>query len=179
MTASCALPECWSHLGQGRLRHLPPPALRNNPRRRGLRPKFARGITTSPAGVEIPEDIAFMARDPKFLPKNTLAQYFGRRFAADERISWETFVNADEQVAVRFSKEILSSDEAVVAVFAHEMHELSRLRALFDIRETIPATEVLRLINPGIKGNLHDQAWEVADAIVARMRASKAEIEIK
>lgn len=35
---------------------------------------------------------------------------------------------------------------------------------------TIPAEEVFRLINPGIKGNLHDQAWDVADAVVDRMR---------
>jgi hypothetical protein len=29
------------------------------------------------------------------------------------------------------------------------------------------------LINPGIKGNLHDQAWDVADALVAAMRKAR------
>lgn len=64
-----------------------------------------------------------------------------------------------------------------MAVFAHEMHEVNGLRALFDVRETIPATEISRLINPGIKGNLHDQAWDIADEVVARMRAAASRAE--
>jgi hypothetical protein len=86
---------------------------------------------------------------------------------------WTDLLNMYEQVAVKFSRDLLSSDEAIVAVFAHEMHELNGLRELFEHRETIDATEIARLINPGIKGNLHDQAWTIADNIVMRMRATK------
>jgi hypothetical protein len=121
-------------------------------------------------GVEIPEDIKVMAVNPKFLPRNALAQYFDQSFRAGERMSWERFFNAYEEVAVKLSRDILSSDEAIVAVIAHEMHELSGLRALFEKRPTISGEEIARLINPGHKGNLHDQAWDVADALVARMR---------
>ena len=71
---------------------------------------------------------------------------------------------------MKLSRDVLSSDEACVAVLAHEMHEISGLRKLFDVRETIPGEEISRLVAPGIKGNLHDQAWDAADTAVARMR---------
>jgi hypothetical protein len=41
---------------------------------------------------------------------------------------------------------------------------------IFEERQTLPAEELGRLINPGHKGNLHDQAWDIADQLVARMR---------
>lgn len=104
--------------------------------------------------------------------ENAMAQYFGDEASAGRRLTWSDFIDAQEELQVRFSKELLSSDEAIVAVFAHEMHEINGLRAIFDVRETISAVEIFRLINPGIKGNLHDQAWDVADELVARMRAT-------
>jgi hypothetical protein len=128
-------------------------------------------------GVEIEEDVAFIARDPKTLPKNTLAEYFGSRFDPGSRLAWKNFLNAREEVSVRISREILSSDEACVAVIAHEMHEINGLRRLFEGRETVPAEEIYRLINPGIKGNLHDEAWDIADGIVMRMRAAGQKME--
>jgi hypothetical protein len=87
-----------------------------------------------------------------------------------QRISWSQFYNKYDNIAVKVSKDILDSDEAIVAVMAHEMHELNGLRKIFEQRETLPAEELGRLINPGHKGNLHDQAWNVADHVVARMR---------
>lgn len=56
---------------------------------------------------------------------------------------------------------------------AHEMHELNELRKIFAERETIPVEELGRMINPGHKGNLHDQAWDVADRMVADMRRGR------
>jgi hypothetical protein len=47
---------------------------------------------------------------------------------------------------VRVNDSVFQSDEAIVAVLAHEM------------------------INPGIAKNLHDQAWDVADSLVLAMR---------
>ena len=128
-------------------------------------------------GVEIDEDIVFIARDPKVFPKNTLAEYFGRKMTAGSKLSWRDFLNAREEVAVKISREILYSDEACVAVIAHEMHELNGLRRMFEVRETIPAEEVSRLINSGVKGNLHDQAWDVADELVGKMRAASTKME--
>jgi len=51
------------------------------------------------------------------------------------------------------------------------MHELNELRRIFE--ESGGAMTLQRLhnlINPGIAQNLHDQAWDVADRLVATMR---------
>lgn len=85
-------------------------------------------------------------------------------------MSWEQFYNKYDNIAVKISKDILDSDEAIVAIMAHEMHELNGLREIFAQRGTLTAEELGRLINPGHKGNLHDQAWEIADSFVAKMR---------
>ncbi len=121
-------------------------------------------------GVEIPEDIQLFAVQGKWLPPDSYAQYMGRDFLPGQRVSWEQFYNKYDNIAVKISKDILDSDEAIVAVMAHEMHELNGLRKIFAQRETLTAEELGRLINPGHKGNLHDQAWEVADNFVAKMR---------
>ena len=121
-------------------------------------------------GVEIPADIQIFAVQGKWLPPDSYAQYLGRDFLPGQRISWSQFYNKYDNIAVKVSKDILDSDEAIVAVMAHEMHELNGLRKIFEERETLPAEELGRLINPGHKGNLHDQAWDVADHVVARMR---------
>ena len=121
-------------------------------------------------GVEIPEDIQIFAVQGKWLPPDSFAQYMGRDFLPGQRVSWNQFYNRYDNIAVKVSKDILDSDEAIVAVMAHEMHELNRLRKIFAEHETLPAEELGRLINPGHKGNLHDEAWEVADNLVAKMR---------
>ncbi len=123
-------------------------------------------------GIQIDDDIRFVARDPKILPKDTMAKYFHETFSAGDRLSWDDFLDVRDDLLVTFSRDLLSSDEAIVAVFAHEMHEINNLRAIFDVRETVSAAEMYRLINPGIRGNLHDQAWDVADAAVLRMRVA-------
>jgi hypothetical protein len=108
----------------------------------------------------------------KWLPPDSYAQYMGRDFLPGQRVSWEQFYNRYDNIAVKVFKDILDSDEAIVAVIAHEMHELNGLRKIFAERQTLPVEELHRLINPGYKGNLHDQAWDVADAAVARMRGA-------
>ncbi len=121
-------------------------------------------------GVEIPDDIRFVAVKAEWLDPDTFAQYFSRTFRAGERISWEVFYTRFDDIAVKLSRDILGSDEAIVAIVSHEMHELNGLRAIFAERDTITAEELFRLINPGRKGNLHDQAWDVADDLVRAMR---------
>ncbi|HWU91286.1 MAG TPA: DUF4157 domain-containing protein [Kofleriaceae bacterium] len=122
-------------------------------------------------GVRIPQDIEIFAVRAKWLPPDTYAQYMSRDFLPGHRVNWEDFYNKYDNIAVKVSKDILDSDEAIVAVMAHEMHELDGLRKIFAERETIPVEELGRMINPGHRGNLHDQAWDVADRLVANMRA--------
>ena len=69
---------------------------------------------------------------------------------------------------------LMSSDESIVAHVAHELHELNSLRTLFEDNEYLSARQLVRLIHPlhegGFKGNLHDQAWDVSDRLIAKMR---------
>lgn len=121
-------------------------------------------------GVEIPEDIRFVVARDGYLKPDTFAEYMSRVFKPGDRVSWEDFLNIHEEVAVKIRGDVLASDEAAVAVIAHEMHELNGLRAIFEERETISAEELSRLISPGRKGNLHDQAWTIADDVVRAIR---------
>jgi hypothetical protein len=95
----------------------------------------------------------------------------GKNFQAGDFIEWEQFYNRFEQVPVALSREVLNSDEAIVAVIAHEMHELNGLRKLFEANGgRLPAADLHRAITPGFKGNLHYEAWDIADELVLKMR---------
>jgi hypothetical protein len=68
--------------------------------------------------------------------------------------------------------DIFDSDEAIVAVFAHEMYEIEELRPILEEKKT-SITDVFILTKPGIRGNLHDKAWDLADWLVERMRRKR------
>jgi len=123
-------------------------------------------------GVLIPDDIRFVAVKAEWLPPKAFAEYLNREFPSpDVRIEWEDLYTRFDDIAVKMSKDVLSSDEAIVAIISHEMHELNGLRDLFAANGgAMTAGELHRLIHPGRKGNLHDQAWDVADAHVRKMR---------
>lgn len=61
------------------------------------------------------------------------------------------------------------SDEAIVAVIAHEMHELKGLLPLLQEGQlTIEQFNAhTSATNPG---NLHYEAWDIADKLVEEMR---------
>lgn len=67
---------------------------------------------------------------------------------------------------VRISPDTLRSDDAIVATIAHEVHEITGLRAAFEAN----ADHVYSLINPRT-GTLHCEAWDVADELVRRRQA--------
>lgn len=71
---------------------------------------------------------------------------------------------------MRVERSVFESDEIIVAVLGHEMHELNGLRCLFEEKGGAMTYRQLHyLISPGVKGNLHDQAWDVADQLVSAM----------
>ena len=124
-------------------------------------------------GVRIEEDIQFFLVDEKFLPRDTFASYLKTRpKVAGDVVTWEEFLNRFGKVPVQISKEVLKSDEQVVAVMGHEMYELNALRDMF-LKQggSMRAEELLRLVNTETKGNLHYQAWDEADKLVEAMRA--------
>ena len=76
---------------------------------------------------------------------------------------------------MRVDEAVFESDEAIVAILGHEMYELNNLRRIFnELRGQMTYRKPHGLINPGIKGNLHDHAWDVADDLVRKMRKAKA-----
>ncbi|MEN7429103.1 LysM peptidoglycan-binding domain-containing protein [Chromobacterium sp. TRC.1.1.SA] len=146
----------------------------------------ADGLVRTPAeamdlarlhGVHIPDDIniGFMS---KWTRADADAEYFsqGRSYKPNDWISWDEFYHAGTgKIPVRINSALLNSDEALVAHLSHEMHELNSLRDIFEVNGgELQAKRLNQLIAPrlqgGFEGNLHEQAWDVADKLVYKMR---------
>lgn len=140
-------------------------------------------------GVEIGDDI-LIGLDSKLLP-DEFARY-GNDVLTTQRVGWKgltgkvrppkpgvtpTYWTAEpieEETAVmrvRLRPDVLESDEAILAVLAHEMHEINFLRTRLSGGATISGTEYFGLINKDV-GTLHVEAWRVALALVDKMRAA-------
>ena len=61
-----------------------------------------------------------------------------------------------------------------ILVVDDDPNVVNYLVTLFEDNEYLSARQLVRLIHPlhegGFKGNLHDQAWDVADRLIAKMR---------
>ena len=73
------------------------------------------------------------------------------------------------KVPFRIWSGILRSDEAIVAVLAHEMHEILTLRPLLE-SGGLPIDDLILHTEPGRPGHLHDEAWDIADRLVDQMQ---------
>jgi hypothetical protein len=130
-------------------------------------------------GVEIGDDvtIGFMK---DWTRKDADAEYFYRlrEFKPDDWVEWNDFLHETTgKIPVRFNANILNSDESIVAHIAHEMHEVNALRTIFSERGAMRARELNELIaarsKGGFSGNLHEQAWDIADQLVFKMRGGQ------
>jgi hypothetical protein len=120
-------------------------------------------------GVTYPEEVKLVLQPN--LPPNVYAAYrLPGEVLAHEVWSWRRFLNRFDEIVIRIKPDVLANDEAIVAVMAHEAFELNRLCELLDGSQ-LRAEEVGKLINPGIDGNLHCQAWDDADARIVAWRA--------
>jgi len=138
-------------------------------------------------GVEIGDDV--LIRLEGSLGKDTFASY-GNDVLSTDRVTWdkltgtigkpspgatptywtaEPIVQPTKVMAVRLRPDVLESDEAIVAVLMHEMHEINWLRDRLEGGVSITAAEFRRLIN-GTDGTLHLEAWRVALDLVRKMR---------
>lgn len=95
-----------------------------------------------------------------------------RNLEPGETVRWSQFYNnITGKIPVRIRPDVLESDEAIVAIFTHELHELNRLRQMFTANSGVMSAENLyRLVEEGFKNNLHDEAWDLANQAVLRMR---------
>lgn len=122
------------------------------------------------SGVEIPDDVAFFVDELGDLDADHTARGPRVDKPAGSIIYWEDLVHDKTgKVPFRIWPGILSCDEAIVAVFAHEMYELHQLRSLLQEGKTT-IDQLIAHTSPGNPGNLHDEAWDVADKKVELMR---------
>lgn len=120
-------------------------------------------------GVDVPEWVRIEISDR--VPEGELARYgIGwRPFGDRELMAWSDVPAKDGVVAVRVRPEVFRSDEAIVAVLDHEMHELGAIHAMLEERGRMTAGRIRALIDVR-RGPLHSQAWDVADLHVRAMR---------
>jgi hypothetical protein len=80
------------------------------------------------------------------------------------------------RVSITIHRHVFLSDESIGAHLAQERHEVRGLQQAFaEAGGWMRARDFNELIRAGKKGNLHDQAWDVANRLVATMRGrSKA-----
>jgi hypothetical protein len=122
--------------------------------------------------VQIPAYIRFDVCE-ELVPPEAHASYL--RLGSMEGhapIRWADCLNQDGQVPVHLRASVLMSDEAIVAVFAHEAHEITALRALFQANyDVLEAGRVFNLISPEVSQNLHSEGVAVGDRLVLQMRS--------
>ncbi len=133
-------------------------------------------------GVEIPEDVVFFEADLGELKGSLRGFFSGQRWETargpmaplhdDGRIYWEDHFNKDGRIPFQVHSDVLTSDEAIVAVFQHEMYELSLIREVFIelVGGSMDGSDYGIQTAAGRPGNFHDQAWDEADKIVRQMR---------
>jgi len=121
-------------------------------------------------GVRIPDDVDFFEDEDGDLPENMTARGPKVTKLAGSVVYWSDMLNSlTGKVPFLVRSDILNSDEAIVAVFAHEMYELEALRGILKDGQT-PIEHFIGHTSPGNPGNLHEQAWDFADDLVERMR---------
>jgi len=120
--------------------------------------------------VSIPDDVDFFEDEDDDLPEDMKARGPRVTKPAGSVVFWSDLVNSlTGKVPFLVRPEVLKSDEAIVAVFAHELFELEALRGLLKKGKTSIELFIGHTC-PGNPGNLHDEAWNYADELVERMR---------
>src|SRR5208337_3663308 len=94
-------------------------------------------------GVVIPDDISFHVDESGELHKDFTARGSRVDKPCGERVYWSDLV--------------------------HDMHEILTLRPFLE-RGEISIDDYVMHTEPGRSGNLHDEAWDVADRMVDKMR---------
>lgn len=123
-------------------------------------------------GVVVPDDVEFHLDESDELNCDLTARGPRVDKPMGERVYWTDLVHdKTHKVPFRIWPAILKSDEAIVAVLSHEMHEILALRPHLESGE-ISIDDYVRHTEPGRPGNLHDEAWDVADRLVDMMRGA-------
>jgi hypothetical protein len=121
-------------------------------------------------GVVIPDYVSFAIDKYDWLPVDTTAKTTTFKEPAGTMIYWSSlFRKKTGKIPFLIRKDIMRSDEAIVAVIGHEMYELEEMRKAFG-QFGAPIELWEGEAHPDNEGNFHWQAWDYADELVARMR---------
>jgi hypothetical protein len=111
------------------------------------------------------------------LPIDYYAMYGAsfRATASRTIVTWDDFtagrVGAEHRVVlVELHPAIFDSDDKILAVLAHEHHEITALHDAFAARGGRMTTAQLRALVEPSRGSLHSAAWDVADELVGRLQ---------
>lgn len=90
----------------------------------------------------------------------------------DGYVYWEDFFHpVTRWIAFKLHSDVLTSDEAIVAVFTHELYELSEIReSCVDNGWRMHFYDYNIQVSADVSDSFHCIAWDVADAAVVRMR---------
>jgi hypothetical protein len=111
--------------------HSPRIKWRKNPAGQRRTIQEAIGIAKG-LGIQVPADVEFFVDEWGWLSEDTTARGPKITKVAGGIVGWSDHLNTNGKVPFIIHPRILDSDEAIVAVFAHEMHELQSLRPLLD-----------------------------------------------
>jgi hypothetical protein len=120
-------------------------------------------------GVDVGDDVKVVVNDAWLdgIGADVDASYAA--FTSQRSYTWDDLLIRGKMV-VKLRSTVLESDEGIVEVLAHEMHEINAIRGMFEHRERIPGAELIKLTEVGRRGNLHDEAWEAGAKVVRRLR---------
>jgi hypothetical protein len=96
--------------------------------------------------------------------------YINRAADPDGLVTWRD-IAPDGRVHVSIYRDVFLSDEHIVAAYIHEIHEINRLRGLFARNNGVLTNRRLGdAINRGIPANFRDEAWDMSNHFIIRMR---------
>ena len=126
----------------------------------------AKAIFEKQTGQKLPPWVK-LNLDPK-VAEDRGAEYEFEKFA-DPKAAFERGTLVEDGVVVRVRPDVMESDEAIVGVLRHEWYELENLARLNE-ESVMTKRDVNTHTIQKVRGNLHDQAWDVADLEVRIMR---------
>ena len=123
----------------------------------------------------IPEDVAFWEDEDDELGPQYTARGPKITSAYDQYVKWDDLVHElTGKVPFLIRKDIFESDEAIIAVIAHELYELEHLREELQGIGLVSQYFIGHTCE-GNPHNLHDEAWDYADAIIENRRKRENE----
>ncbi|MFZ6646154.1 DUF4214 domain-containing protein [Undibacterium sp. TJN25] len=128
-------------------------------------------------GVVISEDVSihFVENDQLLNSVGAKAEYSQLpRNAANQKpgdlMTWDSLKNSQGKIPVRFSTDLLTSDEAAVAHIGHEMFELNKFEDVGSMKVIDFRRAIMDRNSGGVPNNWHEQAWDYADLLIQKMR---------